>query len=287
MGGLKSPIGRFLPVCFMCLIFFVVYTIYVEFVCIPLFQLDVDEQYRLFNKQKEGYRQLVYFHVLALLLVWSFVMTAVTDPGYITDAWKEDETSIYSCKERGENGTYASLREFRYCKKEGCYKPDRAHYCRQLRRNVLKMDHYCPWVANCIGFYNYKFFFLTLLYSNTTCCYILRNVYNEFIKLYFDPNSPFNKLFYLSLITILMLVIIGVVLPFMCFHIWLILSNKTTIEFCEFQASGTYNYNLGALENFKSVFGSNALYWFLPCGYPAGDGLHFPGMFRCLSLMSV
>eukprot|EP00375_Theileria_parva_P003406 XP_766088.1 hypothetical protein [Theileria parva strain Muguga] len=56
------------------------------------------------------------------------------------DEWKLDPNNIYDCIERKQNG------ELRYCRNENCYKPDRAHYCRPLGRNVLKMDHYCPWV---------------------------------------------------------------------------------------------------------------------------------------------
>ncbi|ORM40346.1 tRNA (carboxymethyluridine(34)-5-O)-methyltransferase [Babesia sp. Xinjiang] len=237
----------------------------------PFFQLDVDAQYRLLSLQSEGRLELVNFHALVFMLVWSFVMTTVTDPGHIPDTWKADATSMYSCKERKENG------EFRYCQYEACYKPDRAHYCRQLGRNVLKMDHYCPWVSNCIGFYNYKFFFLTLFYANTTSCYILRNVCSAFFTVYIDPNASFNHLFYLALIGTLLVVITAVLLPFMCFHLWLISINKTTIEFCEFEASRSYNYNLGTLENYRSVFGSNPLFWLMPYGYPIGDGIHYPG----------
>jgi len=56
----------------------------------------------------------------------------------------------------------------RSCNKCKGVKPPRAHHCSVCERCVLKMDHHCPWMNNCIGLNNQKAFVLFNLY--TTVC---------------------------------------------------------------------------------------------------------------------
>ncbi len=42
--------------------------------------------------------------------------------------------------------------------------PFSAH-CRRCRSCVIDLDHHCPWVSNCIGLFNYKYFILMVFYS--------------------------------------------------------------------------------------------------------------------------
>ena len=52
-----------------------------------------------------------------------------------------------------------------------CYvvRPPRCHHCSYCKGCVMKMDHHCPWVNNCIGQFTQKFFILFCCYSMNGC----------------------------------------------------------------------------------------------------------------------
>lgn len=70
----------------------------------------------------------------------------------------------------------------RYCNRCILVKPDRAHHCSICSRCVLKMDHHCPWVNNCVCFQNYKFFMLFLGYALLYCTFIMATSLPYFIR---------------------------------------------------------------------------------------------------------
>jgi len=141
-------------------------------------------------------RSTVYFIVLHYLAFWfivSYVRVVFTGPGFVPADWnkavtdevlddyiaekKVNSTGLFSnllTKKTIENFNFMDedfkdyLRRTgrRFCTFCRVFKPDRTHHCRQTGRCVLKMDHYCNWVSNCIGFRNYKFFLVFIFYTS-------------------------------------------------------------------------------------------------------------------------
>ncbi len=57
-----------------------------------------------------------------------------------------------------------------FCNKCNGPRPERAHHCKVCKMCVLKMDHHCIWVANCVGLKNQKYFYQFLFYSVVGDC---------------------------------------------------------------------------------------------------------------------
>lgn len=57
------------------------------------------------------------------------------------------------------------VRKKRYCMICHSFKPERCHHCSRCKKCILGMDHHCPWLGCCIGFFNRKHFILLLIYT--------------------------------------------------------------------------------------------------------------------------
>ena len=147
------------------------------------------------------------------------------------------------------------------------------------------MDHHCPWVDNCIGFYNKKFFIQLIFYFFLTslffCITYIPYSYDIIKMLYVSHGKANTDIIYKNYIILLNnIILLGfsiIDFNFLKFHLKLLSSNLTTIETLDNDLMQNKKYDLGFIENFKQVFGENKLLWFLPInlpmGYPNGDGL--------------
>ena len=95
----------------------------------------------------EGVTYFLIFNGLCLLTYVCFLRAAFADPGRIPEGtvapFKSEHSKMQTCAE---------------CTGKETWKPVRAHHCVECGICVFKMDHHCPWINNCVGHKNTKFF---------------------------------------------------------------------------------------------------------------------------------
>ncbi|XP_064960394.1 probable protein S-acyltransferase 16 isoform X1 [Musa acuminata AAA Group] len=230
-----------------------------------------------------GFANAAVFTALAVVVVVTYGIAVFKDPGRVPNSFSPDiehsESPIHEIKRKGG--------DLRYCQKCSHYKPPRAHHCRTCKRCVLRMDHHCVWINNCVGHENYKAFLIFVFYGVIACIHsMVLLVGSASYALHNDQehNAGFFNISYI-ICGILLLPLTIALIVLLGWHVYLILQNKTTIEYHEGvkamwlaeKVGNVYRhpYDLGIYENLMWVLGPSIFYWFCPVTKNLGSGLRF------------
>jgi len=294
----RWTLANILPITFVLWVIGTIWSLYCWLHLLPLLQFgsaqgDRDEGMRL-----RGQVEFVVAQSLAVLLLTCFTRAVLTDPGSVpeTAEWSPDAGSgtqrwprtappelVPEPLAAGEELKAACLEtkqsgQRRFCKWCDSYKPDRCHHCRICKSCILRMDHHCPWIANCVGFGNHKYFFLLVFYALLNLGFIISTMSESMLKALSEETPPMHRFLLVFCMTLACLM--GLLLKvFFGMHVWLMLHATTTIEWCEKRHKrGTFEltYDQGVYRNICAVLGPMPILWLLPLRPPEGKGLSFP-----------
>ncbi|XP_076921323.1 putative protein S-acyltransferase 12 [Bidens hawaiensis] len=233
---------------------------------------------------------IVVFHVLLVMLTWSYVMVVIHDPGSVPENWKPSSPENLEAGPDTSASTSLDAPENRqalgYCRHCRNGKPPRCHHCSVCQRCVLKMDHHCVWVVNCVGARNYKFFLLFLLYTFLATTLDTIVLLPSFLKFFKEAAGHSTSARDLALTFLTFVLNVAFALSLLCFiimHASLLFTNTTSVEVYEKKGVVRWKYDLGRKKNFEQVFGTRKALWLFPLfakedleNIPALHGLNFP-----------
>lgn len=129
----------------------------------------------------------VFAVILFLFSIATLLRTSFSDPGVIPRALP-DEAAFIEMEIEAANGNVPQgqrpppriknvqinnqIVKLKYCYTCKIFRPPRASHCSICDNCVERFDHHCPWVGNCVGKRNYRYFYLFILSLSLLTIYI-------------------------------------------------------------------------------------------------------------------
>lgn len=185
---------------------------------------------------------------LFLFVMSALFRTSFSDPGVIPRASSEEAADIEKQIEVPNGSSSPTFRppprtkevvvsgqtiKLKYCFTCKIFRPPRASHCSLCDNCVERFDHHCPWVGNCVGKRNYRYFYIFIISLAFLCVFVFSCVITHIVFVARDHDS------YLEAVKETPASVVEVVVCFFSvwsimglagFHTYLTTSNQTTNE---------------------------------------------------------
>ena len=125
-----------------------------------------------------GFFYCTVFNGFCFLAVLCHLRASVANPGRIPEGMTPPFQS-----------EFVELKNCDKCLGKETWKPPRAHHCSECNFCVFKMDHHCPWINNCVGHRNMKYFLQFVFYIMLSSAMLSLLCVLSFYNLLTHPNT--------------------------------------------------------------------------------------------------